>query len=145
MSVSALFGAPWDQKLTMLTILFSTLMLGSTGLVVWLALTRVPAAPIRLLMILGAVVPVAAFVIAAMMGPRGYAIADGRLRIDRLIRPIEIRLSSIRSVEGRSGRSARGASSATTEPSGTKSWGSTGCTPRGATATSWCAPIALTC
>jgi PH (Pleckstrin Homology) domain-containing protein len=99
MSGSALFGAPWDQKLTMLTILFSTLMLGSTGLVVWLALTRVPVAPIRLLMILGAVVPVAAFVIAAMMGPRGYAIADGRLRIDRLIRPIEIPLSSIRSVE----------------------------------------------
>jgi hypothetical protein len=99
MSGSALFGAPWDQKLTVLTILFSTIMLGSTGLVAWLALTRVPAAPVRLVMLLGAVVPVGAFVIAAMMGPRAYAIGDGRLRINRLIRPVDIPLSSIRSVE----------------------------------------------
>jgi hypothetical protein len=98
MTDSVVFAAPWDQKLTALTVLVGSLMLGATVLTAWLAIARVSSGPLRAVLLAGAIVPLAALVLGALMAPRGYAIRGGILTIERFIGPIEIPLESIQEV-----------------------------------------------
>ena len=99
MNESELFGAPWDQKLTVLTIVISAVMLGATVFILWLAYARASSMTLRAMLGASAVVTLGVFVIGAAMAPRGYAIRDGILRIERRVAAIEIPLASIRAVE----------------------------------------------
>jgi hypothetical protein len=92
---AALFHAPWDQKLAILTIVLSTIVLGSSGLLVFFGggLPR----PVRLLMLLSAGLAIGAWLAALLLAPRGYSVEAGRLRIERLVAPIDIPLASIQS------------------------------------------------
>ena len=99
MTDTALFSAPWDQKLTLVTVAGSTLLLLGATLAVWVSLTMVPPGPGRLLILAGGVLSLGAFVFGALLAPRGYTVAGDRLTIDRLLHPVEIPLSAIRSVE----------------------------------------------
>jgi hypothetical protein len=99
MTDSFLFAAPWDQRLTAITVVVGSIMFGATALVAWLAIARVTSGPLRAALLAGAIIPLAAFVLGALMGPRGYAIRGDRLTIERWIGSIEIPLASIRGVE----------------------------------------------
>lgn len=99
MTEDAVFNAPWDRTLTLLTACLSLLMLGTSGLAIWAALTRMSSAAGRTALYAGAVVPIVAFAAAALLAPRGYAVAGGRLTIRRPLGSIEIPVSSIRAVE----------------------------------------------
>jgi hypothetical protein len=99
MTDPVLFAAPWDQRLTAITIVAGSLMLGATAFVAWLAIARVTSGPVRAALLASAVIPLAALVLGALMGPRGYAIRGDTLTIERWIGPIEIPLASIRAVE----------------------------------------------
>jgi len=99
MTHAALFAAPWDQKLTFITVATSALLLAGAVLATWVALTKAPAGAGRAVILLGGVVALTAFILGFLLAPRGYTIADGRLTIDRFVRPIEIPLGSIESVE----------------------------------------------
>lgn len=99
MTDPVVFAAPWDQRLTALTVVAGTLMLGAAIFTAWLAIGRVTSAPLRAVLLAGAIVPLAALVLGALMAPRGYTIRGGRLTIERFIGPIEIPLESIREVE----------------------------------------------
>jgi len=110
MNESAVFSAPWDQRLTTITLVASCLLLGGAVLVTWLALSRYPSATTRAVLLVTALIPLIAFVVGALLAPRGYAVGGGRLTIERLVRPIEIPLASIRSVERFDGEQLTGAS-----------------------------------
>ena len=99
MTQSALFAAPWDQKLTLITVVTSTLLLAAATLSFWAALTLAPSGAGRAVVLLGGLVALIVFVLGILLAPRGYTIADGRLTIDRLVRPIELSLASIETVE----------------------------------------------
>lgn len=99
MTGQTVFAAPWDQKLTALTILFSAITLGAAALLVWIGLTRVQTAPLRAFLVANAIIPVGVFVGAALMGPRSYAIGERGLRIERWVKTIQIPFESIRVVE----------------------------------------------
>jgi hypothetical protein len=99
MTDSLLFAAPWDQRLTTITVVVGSIMFGATALVAWLAIARVSSGPLRAVLLAGAIVPLAALVLGALMAPRGYAIRGDVLTIERFIGPIEIPLASIRAVE----------------------------------------------
>jgi hypothetical protein len=99
MTDPTLFGAPWDHRLTALTAVISTLLLAGTAVPLWVALTRVPSGVLRVLLLCGGVIPFAAFVFGILLAPRGYTIADGRLTINRFVRPVEIPLASIQAIE----------------------------------------------
>ncbi len=98
MTNSVVFTAPWDHRLTTLTILFSGILAGATVLVAWMALTRAPSAPLRVAMLASALIPALALVAGALLAPRDYEVGQGRLRIRRSIGSIEIPLSSIQDV-----------------------------------------------
>lgn len=94
-----MFAAPWDQKLTLVTVVGSTLLLLGAALASWVALSVVSSGAGRALLLFGGVFSLAALVGSILLAPRGYTIADGRLTIRRLVRPVEIPLSSIQAVE----------------------------------------------
>ena len=99
MTSSALFSAPWDQKLTVLTVVTSAFLLAGAAVAIWVALTQLPPGAGRGLVLAGGLIPLAAFLLGILLAPRGYSIADGRLTIDRFLRPVAIPLTSIRDVE----------------------------------------------
>jgi len=99
MTESSVFAAPWDQKITLVTVLVSLLLLGSTAFVIWLALERVPSAAIRALLLFGALVALAALAGGALLAPRRYTIQDDRVVVERAVCPVEIPIASIRAVE----------------------------------------------
>ena len=99
MTDTALFSAPWDQKLTLLTVAGSTLLLLGATLAIWVSLTMVQSGPGRFLILAGGVLSLGAFVFGALLAPRGYTVSGGRLTIDRLLRPVEIPLATIQDVE----------------------------------------------
>ena len=83
MTDTALFSAPWDQKLTLLTVAGSTLLLLGATLAGWVSLTMVPPGPGRILILAGGVLSLGALVFGALLAPRGYTVAGDRLTIDR--------------------------------------------------------------
>jgi Bacterial PH domain len=99
MTDTALFSAPWDHRLTLITVAGSTLLLLGAALAFWVSLTRVPPGPGRLLILAGGALSLGAFVFGLLLAPRGYTVSGDRLTIDRLLRPVEIPLAAIRSVE----------------------------------------------
>jgi hypothetical protein len=99
MNESEVFGAPWDQRLTALTIVISAILLGATVFTAWLSFSRASSTALRAMLAASAIVTLAVFVLGAAMAPRGYGIRDGILRIERRIAAIEIPLASIRAVE----------------------------------------------
>ena len=99
MNESELFGAPWDQKLTAMTIAIAAILLGAAIFSLWLAYARASSTALRAMLAASAGVTLAVVVIGAAMAPRGYAIRDGLLRIERRVAAIEIPLASIRAVE----------------------------------------------
>jgi hypothetical protein len=99
MTNSALFTAPWDQKLMLVTVVTTALLLLGSTLAIWMALKYVPSGPGRGLVLAGGLIPLAAFLLGILLAPRGYSIADGRLTIDRFVHPVEIPLASIKAVE----------------------------------------------
>jgi hypothetical protein len=108
MTESVVFSAPWDQKLAVLTAVFSLIPLGLSAALVWLLLATEMPAPARVLMSLSAVAAVSAVIAALLLAPRGYVVEGGRLRIDRWISPIEIPLASIQSAERLKGEALAG-------------------------------------
>ena len=94
-----LFTAPWDQKLTLITIVTSALLLAGALLSIWAGLAVAPSGVGRGVILFGGLFALTAFVLGILLAPRGYAIDGGRLRIDRRLYPIEIPLDSIRTVE----------------------------------------------
>ncbi len=99
MTESSVFAAPWDQKITIITVLVSLLILTSSAIVVWMVLYGVRSAAIRALMLFGATVALAALAGAVLLAPRRYAIKDDRVVIERAVCPVEIPIASIRAVE----------------------------------------------
>ena len=99
MTQSALFAAPWDQKLTIITVVTSTLLLAAAVLSFWAALTLAPSGAGRAAVLTGGLLALIVFALGILLAPRGYTIADGRLTIDRFVRPVEISLASIETVE----------------------------------------------
>jgi F0F1-type ATP synthase membrane subunit c/vacuolar-type H+-ATPase subunit K len=99
MTVPVAFEAPWEGRLVALTVLLSALMLGSTAGVAWVALTRAPSATVRVLLLSGAVVPLAAFILGMVLAPRRYVIQSPDLVVQRWAGTVVIPLSSIRVVE----------------------------------------------
>jgi hypothetical protein len=99
MNDTAVFGAPWDQRLFAITLLTSALMLGGAAFCAWLALSRPPAGGWRWALLAAAAVPLIAFVAGAILAPRGYSVRDGSLVIERFARPVVIPLAAIRGVE----------------------------------------------
>jgi hypothetical protein len=99
MTDTALFSAPWDQKLTVMTVACSALMLLGATVAVWASLAIIPPGAGRAITLAAAVLSVAALVFGALLAPRGYIVSGDRLTIDRLLRPVEIPLASIQSVE----------------------------------------------
>jgi len=99
MTHTALFTAPWDQKLTLITVVTSTLLLAAGALSIWMALTLVPSGAGRAVILLGGLIAIAAFLLGILFAPRGYTIANGRLTIDRILSPVEIPLESIQTAE----------------------------------------------
>lgn len=95
----SLFTAPWDQKLTLITIVTSALLLAGALLSIWAGLAVAPSGFGRGVILLGGLVALAAFVLGALLAPRGYAIDGGLLKVDRRLCPIAIPLDSIRAVE----------------------------------------------
>ena len=95
----AVFGAPWDQKLVLTTILISSLVLGVTGVTLWLAGSRMLSMPLRVLMLLSVGVALGALLLGALLSPRGYAVSAESLTIRRVTRSIVIPMASIRSIE----------------------------------------------
>lgn len=94
-----MFTAPWDQKLTLVTVVVSTLLILGAALAAWVALAVVSSGAGRAALLCGGVFSLAALAGSILLAPRGYTIADGRLTIRRLVRPVEIPLASIRTVE----------------------------------------------
>ncbi len=99
MHETILFGAPWDQKLRVITGLVTALLIATTVFLAWAALTRVPFWPIRLLMLIYTLVPLGVLVAGAMMGPVGYAVHDDGLRVERRWFPVDIPREEIRGAE----------------------------------------------
>ncbi len=99
MTDTALFSAPWDQKLTLLTVAGSTLLLLGAALAIWVTLTMLTPGAARILILAGGVLSLTAFVFGALLAPRGYTVSGDRLTIDRLLRPVEIPLATIQTVE----------------------------------------------
>ena len=95
---SLIFDAPWDGKLTIATTLVAVVLGGSVLFLIWLGLTQIPLLPLRLFLLFDALVLAAVFVVCALMGPRGYAIGEKALRIERRVGAIEIPLETIREV-----------------------------------------------
>lgn len=93
------FEAPWDQRLTAITLGASLMLLGATALVIWVAMTRIPSSIMRMVLLAGALIPLATFVLGALLAPRRYALGNGRLTIERRLGSIEIPFASIRSAE----------------------------------------------
>jgi len=96
---SALFTAPWDQKLTLITAVTSTLLLAGAALSIWAGFAVAPSGVGRAVILLGGLAALAAFILGILLAPRGYAIEEGVLRIDRRLYPVVIPLDSIRTVE----------------------------------------------
>jgi hypothetical protein len=99
MTHPALFTAPWDQKLTLITVVTSALLLAGAALSIWAALTLAPSGAGRAVVLLGGLVALAALLLGILLAPRGYTIEQGRLRIERLVFPVEIPLDSIKLIE----------------------------------------------
>ncbi len=99
MTDTNVFGAPWDQKLTWLTLLFSAILLGATALMIWIGQTRIPVGPVRVIVFLNGLIPIGGLFVCALLAPRSYAIRNGTLRINRWLAPIEIPLASVEAVE----------------------------------------------
>ncbi len=99
MTESSVFAAPWDQKITIITVLVSLLILTSSAIVIWMVLDGVRSAAIRALMLFGATVALAALAGAVLLAPRRYTIQDDRVVIERAVCPVEIPIASIRAVE----------------------------------------------
>lgn len=99
MTNPGMFTAPWDQKLTLVTVVGSALLLLGAALAAWVALAVVSSGAGRALLLFGGVFSLAALAGSILLAPRGYTIADGRLTIRRLVRPVEIPLASIQAVE----------------------------------------------
>jgi hypothetical protein len=99
MTNPGMFTAPWDQKLTLVTVVGSTLLLLGAALAAWVALAVVSSGTGRAALLFGGLFSLAALAGSVLLAPRGYTIADGRLTILRLVRPIEIPLASIQAVE----------------------------------------------
>jgi hypothetical protein len=85
--------------LTLLTVAGSTLLLLGAAMAFWAALTRVPPGPGRAVILAGGVISLAALALGALLAPRGFTVADGRLTIERVLRPVEIPLTTIEKVE----------------------------------------------
>ena len=83
MTETAVFTAPWDQRITVLTVLIASLLLGSTIVVAWLALARVPSTGVRLLFAASALVTLAALAGGGLLAPRRYAVRAGPGRTPR--------------------------------------------------------------
>ena len=99
MSDTVFFQAPWDQKLTLMTLVSSLVLIGSIVLVLWLALTLDSSPAVRFVLGLSLLLPLTALVGAALLAPRGYAIDRDCVRVERWVGAIRISLSEIRSVE----------------------------------------------
>ncbi len=95
----AVFGAPWDQKLALTTILVSSLVLGVSGVTFWITRSRIPSVPLRALMLLSVAVALGALLLGALLAPRGYAVSAESLTIRRVAGSIVIPMASIRSIE----------------------------------------------
>ncbi len=93
----ARYAAPWDRKLRLSTGLFVLLM---AGLGAWIASQlgadpeALPGPLAAVPVLLGAIV-----VLAWALSPRGFAVEVGRVRVERLLWPVEIRLREVRAVE----------------------------------------------
>ncbi len=109
MTQSELFTAPWDHRLTVITVVVSSIMALGAGAALWAGLTVAPSWPARIVTLGGAALTVVIFLSGFLLAPRGYTIADGRLTIDRYLRPIEIPLASISAVEPLPAQSVSGA------------------------------------
>jgi hypothetical protein len=99
MTDTALFSAPWDQKLTLMTIAGSALLLLGALLAFWMSLTVVPPGAGRIVILAGGLLALGAFAFGALLAPRGYTVSGDRLTIGRILRPVEIPLASITSAE----------------------------------------------
>jgi len=99
MTDTALFSAPWDQRLTLSTIAGSTLLLLGATLAIWVSLAMVPPGAGRILILAGGALSLGAFVFGLLLAPRGYTVSGDRLTIDRLLLPVEIPLATIQDVE----------------------------------------------
>jgi len=99
MTDTALFSAPWDQRLTVLTVACSTLMLLGAAVAIWASLAIVPPGAGRVVTLAAGVLSLAALAFGALLAPRGYIVSDDALTIDRLLRPVRIPLATIQSVE----------------------------------------------
>jgi hypothetical protein len=92
----ARYAAPWDRKLGLSTALF-VLLLG--GIAAWILSQGVgeeglPGPLLAVPVLLGAIA-----VLAWALAPRRFAVEIGRVRVERLLWPIEIPLRDVRSVD----------------------------------------------
>ena len=108
MTETIVFDAPWDQRLMILTAVFTTIMVGAVAVLVWLALTRQGATPMRAFLLASATILLAVSVVGALMGPRRFTIGAKSLRIERPLFAIDIPLASIEAVEMLGGESLSG-------------------------------------
>jgi len=106
----ARYAAPWDRRLKISTGLFVLLMAGLGAFIASQMIGAEPEAlpgPLAAMpVLLGAIV-----VLAWLLAPRGFAVETGRVRIERILLPIDIPLREVRAVEalpdGALGRSVR--------------------------------------
>lgn len=95
----ARYAAPWDRRLKLSTGLF-VLLVG--GLCAWIGARQIgfdPEAPFSGRSGAGAVLLAAIVVLAWALAPRGFAVEAGRVRIERILLPIDIPLREVRAAE----------------------------------------------
>lgn len=93
------FDSPWDRALRISTWLVGALAVGACALVLgwtWPLLGRTPVAAWPAL--LAPVAVLVALALAWALAPRGFAISGGKLVVERLLFPVEVRLGDVRSV-----------------------------------------------
>lgn len=93
----ARYASPWDRRLKLSTALF---VLVAGGLAAWIASmeagdAEAMPAPLALVPVLLAAIGALAWALA----PRGFSVQAGRVRVERLLLPVEIPLREIRAVE----------------------------------------------
>lgn len=99
MNEPSVFAAPWDQKIAVITVVASLLILASTGLILWVMTDRVQSTALRALLGLGAILALSALLGGVLLAPRRYAIRGDRVVIERAVCPVEIPIAAIRAAE----------------------------------------------
>jgi PH (Pleckstrin Homology) domain-containing protein len=95
----AVFGATWDQRLVLTTILVSSLVFGVTTVTIWIARSRDLSAPLRGLMLASVAIALGALLLGALLAPREYAVGPGSLTVRRVVGSVAIPMATIRSIE----------------------------------------------